>query len=88
MSPPESAARYNGITDPARTAAIQRYLAENEPMHYSMLRTSVVPTILKAGFRMNVIPSEAEATIDVRMAPGEDPNAFLAQMQRQIGTPL
>jgi len=85
MSPPESAARYNGITDPARTAAIQRYLAENEPMHYSMLRTSVVPTILKAGFRMNVIPSEAEATIDVRMAPGEDPNAFLAQMQRQIG---
>src|SRR5262249_8798800 len=87
ISTPEAAARYNGITDSKRTGAIQRYLAENEPMHYSMLRTSVVPTILKAGFRMNVIPSEAEATIDVRMAPGEDQNAFFEQMRKVIGDP-
>ena len=87
ISSPAIAARYNGLTDSSRTAAIQRYLAENEPSHYSMLRTSVVPTILKAGFRMNVIPSEAEATIDVRMAPGEDPDAFLEQMRRVIGDP-
>ena len=85
ISTPAAAARYNGITDPARTVAIQRYLAENEPMRYSMLRTSVVPTILKAGFRMNVIPSEAEATIDVRMAPGEDDKAFFEAMRKQIG---
>jgi acetylornithine deacetylase/succinyl-diaminopimelate desuccinylase-like protein len=87
ISPPEAAARYSGITDPRRGPAIQRYLAENEPMHYSMLRTSVVPTILNAGFRMNVIPSQAEATIDVRMAPGEDDRAFFDQMQRVIGDP-
>jgi acetylornithine deacetylase/succinyl-diaminopimelate desuccinylase-like protein len=87
ISSPEMAARYAGITDSGRTAAIQRYLAQNEPMHYSMLRTSVVPTILSAGFRMNVIPSEAEATIDVRMAPGEDDRAFFDQMQRVIGDP-
>ena len=87
ISSPEMAARYNGITDPKRGAAIQRYLAENEPMHYSMLRTSVVPTILNAGFRMNVIPSQAEATIDVRMAPGEDERAFFDQMQHLIGDP-
>jgi len=87
ISTPEMAARYAGITDSGRTTAIQRYLAQNEPMHYSMLRTSVVPTILSAGFRMNVIPSQAEATIDVRMAPGEDPNAFFDQMQRVIGDP-
>jgi len=87
ISPPAVAARYNGITDSRRTAAVQRYLAENEPMHYSMLRTSVVPTILTAGFRMNVIPSQAEATIDIRMAPGEDQTAFFDQMQRVIGDP-
>ncbi len=52
-----------------------------------MLRTSVVPTILKAGFRMNVIPSEAEATIDVRMAPGEDDKKFFDQMRQVIGDP-
>ena len=87
ISSPEAAARYNGISDPRRTAAVQRYLAENEPMHYSMLRTSVVPTILTAGFRSNVIPSQAEATIDVRMAPGEDQQTFFDQMQRVIGDP-
>ncbi|HEY2845019.1 MAG TPA: M20/M25/M40 family metallo-hydrolase [Bryobacteraceae bacterium] len=87
ISDPAAAARYNGLSNPARTAAIQRYLFENEPKHYSMLRTSVVPTILKAGFRVNVIPSEAEATIDVRMAPGEDEKAFLEMMRLQIGDP-
>ena len=87
ISSPEAAARYNGITDTRRTATVQRYLAENEPMHYSMLRTSVVPTILSAGFRSNVIPSQAEATIDVRMAPGEDQTAFFDQMKRVIGDP-
>jgi acetylornithine deacetylase/succinyl-diaminopimelate desuccinylase-like protein len=87
ISPPEAAARYNGLLDPARSADIQRYLAEREPMHYSMLRTSVVPTILNAGFRMNVIPSEAEATLDVRVLPDEDVPAFFEEMKRVINDP-
>ena len=52
-----------------------------------MLRTSVVPTILKAGFRINVIPSEAEATIDVRALPDEDMPKFLEEMRKVIGDP-
>jgi acetylornithine deacetylase/succinyl-diaminopimelate desuccinylase-like protein len=87
ISAPEKAARYNGLLDPARSTAIQRYLAVNEPQHYSMLRTSVVPTILKAGFRVNVIPSEAEATLDVRALPDEDMTRFFAEMQKVIGDP-
>jgi len=87
ISPPDQAARYKGLVDPKRTAWIQRYLAENEPSRYSMLRTSVVPTILKAGFRMNVIPSEAEATIDVRALPDEDMPKFYEEMRRVIGDP-
>jgi acetylornithine deacetylase/succinyl-diaminopimelate desuccinylase-like protein len=87
ISPPDKAARYKGLTDPARTAAIQQYLAVNEPQRYSMLRTSVVPTILKAGFRVNVIPSEAEATIDIRALPDEDMPKFLAEMAKVINDP-
>ena len=87
VSTPEEAARYNGLTRPDRTAAIQQYLAQNEPNHYSMLRTSVVPTILKAGFRTNVIPSEAEATIDIRALPDEDMPKFFAEMKRIINDP-
>ena len=43
-----------------------------------MLRTSVVPTMLKAGVGANVIPSEAEATLDIRALPGEDIDRFYA----------
>jgi acetylornithine deacetylase/succinyl-diaminopimelate desuccinylase-like protein len=87
ISAPEKAARYNGLTDPRQAAAVQRYFAEYEPQHYSMLRTSVVPTILKAGIGANVIPSEAEATIDIRALPDEDMVRFYEEMQRVIGDP-
>ena len=49
------------------------------PAEYSMLGTSVVPTMLSAGVGANVIPSEAEATLDIRALPGEDINAFYAE---------
>ncbi len=87
VSKPVEAARYKELLDPARTQQIQRYLAENEPTHYSMLRTSVVPTILKAGFRMNVIPSEAEATLDIRVLPDEDVGKFYEAMKRVVNDP-
>jgi acetylornithine deacetylase/succinyl-diaminopimelate desuccinylase-like protein len=87
ISAPADAARYNGILNPSKAAEIQRYFREKEPMHWSMLRTSISPTILKAGFRTNVIPSEAEATLDVRVAPGEDIPAFVAQMKKVAAEP-
>ncbi len=87
ISSPVQAARYTGLLDPLKTVDIQRYFAENEPTHYSMLRTSVVPTILKAGFRMNVIPSEAEATLDIRVLPDENVTQFYEEMKRVINDP-
>jgi acetylornithine deacetylase/succinyl-diaminopimelate desuccinylase-like protein len=87
ISSPEKAARYNGLLDPQRTNEIQRYLAEFEPAHYSMLRTSVVPTMFKAGVGANVIPSEAEATIDIRVLPDEDVTKLYDDMRRVIGDP-
>jgi acetylornithine deacetylase/succinyl-diaminopimelate desuccinylase-like protein len=87
ISPPERSARYRALIQPGDPAVAQRYLAEHEPSHYSMLRTSVVPTIVKGGFRMNVIPSEAEATIDVRALPDEDIPALYEQMRKVIDDP-
>jgi len=87
ISPPDKAARYRALLDPARAKQVQRYLAENEPAIYSMLRTSVVPTMLKAGVGANVIPSEAEATLDIRALPGEDIDEFYGEMKRVIDDP-
>lgn len=81
----EASRRYNGISHPLRSEAVQEYLRLNEPWHYSMLRTSISPTIIQAGYRVNVIPADAEATLDIRAAPGEDIEEFFAELQRQIG---
>jgi acetylornithine deacetylase/succinyl-diaminopimelate desuccinylase-like protein len=85
ISPPAAAERYRQLLSAQPPAALQRYLAEREPQHYSMLRTSLVPTILKAGVGPNVIPSEAEATFDVRALPDEDIPRLLADVARVIG---
>jgi acetylornithine deacetylase/succinyl-diaminopimelate desuccinylase-like protein len=85
ISTPERAARYRSLLDPERSAVAQRYLAEHEPVHYSALRTSLVPTMLRAGLSVNVIPSTAEAVIDIRTLPDEDLPALMAGMSARIG---
>lgn len=87
ISSPAAATRYMALLDPRRAQDVQAYFAENEPSVYSMVRTSVVPTILKGGVGPNVIPSEAEATLDIRALPGEDIDEFYGEMKRVIGDP-
>jgi acetylornithine deacetylase/succinyl-diaminopimelate desuccinylase-like protein len=43
--------------------------------------------MLKAGVGANVIPSEAEATLDIRALPGEDITEFYDEMKRVINDP-
>ncbi len=87
ISSPEDAARYRGVMDPVQQPRIEHYFAENEPQHYSLLRTSVVPTMMSAGFRRNVIPSEAEATFDIRGLPDENPEEFYRDLAGVINDP-
>jgi acetylornithine deacetylase/succinyl-diaminopimelate desuccinylase-like protein len=87
ISSPADAARYNSLLNPKTAPAAERYLAEHDPSRYSMLRTSIVPTMLKAGIGPNVIPSEAEATIDIRALPDENIAQFFAELQKIIGDP-
>jgi len=87
VSAPEDAARYRALLEPKQAPAARAYLAEHDPLRYSMLHTSVSPNILKAGFQINVIPSEAEATLDIRALPDEDIVKFRALMRQVINDP-
>jgi acetylornithine deacetylase/succinyl-diaminopimelate desuccinylase-like protein len=84
---PEDAFRYRNLEDPEHTETIQRYFKDTYPYHYSILRTSVVPTVIEAGFRRNVIPSEARAILDIRMLPDENVEAFYAELAKVIDDP-
>ncbi|MDH4066197.1 MAG: M20/M25/M40 family metallo-hydrolase [Acidobacteriota bacterium] len=89
MSPPDQAARYRDVLnpDPKVHGPAADWLLDNEPQHWSMLHTSLVPTIVGGGYRYNVIPSEATATIDVRLHPDEDQDAFLETLRGVINDP-
>ncbi len=87
VSSPEEAARYNALFDTAKSAAARDYLAEHEPGNYSMLHTSISPNMFTAGYQINVIPSTAEASLDVRALPDEDMPKFIELMKQVINDP-
>ncbi len=87
LSSPEDAARYKGLFDAQKAPAVREYLAEYEPGIYSMLHTSISPNMVQAGYQVNVIPSEAEATLDIRALPDENISSFYDLMRKVIDDP-
>lgn len=89
IADPEAAARYRALlgTDPKAQDAADEYMLDNEPRHASTIRTSISPTMVQAGYRTNVIPSEVSATLDVRMMPDQDPAAFLEMVKKVVNDP-
>jgi acetylornithine deacetylase/succinyl-diaminopimelate desuccinylase-like protein len=53
----------------------------------AQLRTTVSPTMLSAGFKINVIPNTAEAQFDVRRLPNETREEVLARFRRLVNDP-
>lgn len=51
----------------------------------AMLRNTASPTMLAAGKKVNVIPSEASATVDGRIVPGQTLRSFLQEIQAIVG---
>ncbi|HUJ21659.1 MAG TPA: M20/M25/M40 family metallo-hydrolase [Bryobacteraceae bacterium] len=50
----------------------------------AMLRTTVSPTMLRAGGKINVIPNSAEAQIDVRRLPNETRDEVVARLRHIV----
>ena len=73
--------------DPKKVDGADEYFLDNEPRHASMIRTSISPNIFNGGYRSNVIPSEAKATLDVRALPDEDAAKFLETVRKVVNDP-
>lgn len=72
--------------DSATIAAADREVSR-DPMMHAMIRNTFAPVLLNAGFRSNVIPGSAEATINLRLIPGTDPNVVVRELQQVINDP-
>src|SRR5207245_73063 len=65
ISSPEDAFLYTHIEDPRIGGMVQEELRKTRISQNSNLRTSISPNIIQGGFRRNVIPGDAEATLDI-----------------------
>jgi len=64
-----------------------RVISDTNPMWNAMLRDTISPTMLAAGVRANVIPSEARATLNIRLLPGNTITAVLAELNKLVNDP-
>jgi acetylornithine deacetylase/succinyl-diaminopimelate desuccinylase-like protein len=55
-----------------------------DPMLNALVRDTISLTVLKAGYKVNVIPERAEAEIDCRLLPETDREEFLAWLRARI----
>jgi len=51
----------------------------------AMLRNTASPTMLQAGSKINVIPAEAKATVDVRLLPGQRREEVEREVRSALG---
>ncbi len=84
---PETAKWMRALETPERMELAARRLSEASPMWSSMLRDSIAPTILRAGIRANVVPSEARATLDIRLLPGDSIDALVQELKKLVNDP-
>ena len=55
------------------------------PLFRPMMSNTVTPTILRAGYKDNVIPGEASVILDGRTLPGENERTFLRELRDIVG---
>lgn len=67
------------LLDPVFAAEFTKDLRAN-----AMVRNTISITMLEGSNKVNVIPPEASAQLDVRLLPSEDPQRFLRELQNVI----
>jgi acetylornithine deacetylase/succinyl-diaminopimelate desuccinylase-like protein len=56
----------------------------NVPQMSAMLKNTISLNIMNSGNKTNVIPSKAQAELDIRLLPGTEPDAFIAEVIKRL----
>ena len=76
-----------GFLPDAPTDDVIARMAETNPLINAITTNTISLTTARAGVKHNVIPATAEATIDCRLLPGTDAQAFIEDVRRVIDDP-
>jgi len=83
----EGAAMADLVSDDASRRERGATVLSAIPLFDAVLRTGISPTILDAGLRHNVIPTEARATLSVRTLPGESIDDVVRRLNQLVNDP-
>src|ERR1017187_5081660 len=83
----DTAKWIRALEQPSRQSLAVKRISELSPIWNSMMRDTIAPTMLQAGVRPNVIPSEARANLNVRLLPGDSINDVLADLKKLVNDP-
>jgi acetylornithine deacetylase/succinyl-diaminopimelate desuccinylase-like protein len=72
--------------DPAAVARADREISKDYLLH-AIMRNTIAPVLFNAGFRGNVIPGSAEATINLRVIPGTSVADLVGEIKKAIADP-
>ena len=87
LEDPETAKWMRVIDEADRAEHAQRVLGDANPEWNSMMRDTIAPTMLEAGIRANVIPSEAHAVLNIRLLPGDTIDVLLNELRKLVNDP-
>jgi acetylornithine deacetylase/succinyl-diaminopimelate desuccinylase-like protein len=88
-SQPPMSTYFNNLvnsTDPKLVHQADVEISKN-PLLHAIMRNTIAPVFLNAGFRGNVIPGSAQATLNFRLIPGTDPRELVSEIQAVINDP-
>jgi acetylornithine deacetylase/succinyl-diaminopimelate desuccinylase-like protein len=75
-----------GLLSPETNQQVLAQLAPDQALMFNaMLRNTISVTRLNAGYKDNVIPGSAEATLDCRLVPGQTDKDMMREIQKIVG---
>ena len=83
---PAKAEQYRNLEKALSDPGFRKEFLGN-PTYNALVRNTISPTVLEGSNKTNVIPAHARAQLDCRLLPGEDPQRFVASLEKVVGDP-
>ena len=88
-SKPPYSTYFHNLVNSQDAALVKQADAEisKDPLLHAIMRNTIAPVFLTAGFRGNVIPGSADATLNLRTIPGTNTEELISEMKAVINDP-
>ncbi|HYZ86489.1 MAG TPA: M20/M25/M40 family metallo-hydrolase [Bryobacteraceae bacterium] len=73
---------------PEQVKEADKAISSGDALLHAIMRNTIAPVLMNAGFRGNVIPGSAEATINFRTVPGTTPGELIDELSTVINDPM